>query len=109
MTELNQVFDGDLAERVFLIVSVIFVVLYACGILLLQRAEARAHRTVFHGKTAVTALFLTVAISLVANGLGLFNSSARGAVNNPVSISIIELQSAVDMKSLPEQQVESLF
>ena len=40
MTELNQVFDGDLAERVFLIVSVIFVVLYACGILLLQRTEA---------------------------------------------------------------------
>ena len=34
MTELYQVFDGDLAERVFLIVSVIFVVLYACGILL---------------------------------------------------------------------------
>jgi hypothetical protein len=109
MTELNQVFDGDLAERVFLIVSVIFVVLYACGIVVLQRTEATARRTVFHGKTAATALFLTVAISLVANGLGLFNSSASGAVNNPVSISIVELQSAVDMKSLPEQQVESLF
>jgi hypothetical protein len=109
MTEFNQVFDGDLAERVFLIVSVIFVVLYACGILLLQRTEGRAHRTVFHGKTAATALFLTVAISLVANGLGLFNPSASGAVNNPVSISTIELQSAVDMKSLPDQQVESLF
>ena len=52
MTELNQVFDGDLAERVFLIVSVIFVVLYACGILLMQRTEAGARRTVFHGKTA---------------------------------------------------------
>jgi hypothetical protein len=109
MTELNQVFDGDLAERVFLIVSVIFVVLYACGILLLQRTEGRARRTVFHGNTAVTALFLTVAISLVAHGLGLFNPLVRGAVNNPVSISTIELQSAVDMKSLPEQQVESLF
>jgi hypothetical protein len=54
----------------------------------------------------VTALFLTVAISLAANGL-LFTSSS--AVNNPASISIIELQSAVDMKSLPEQRVESLF
>jgi hypothetical protein len=106
MTELNQVFDGDLAERVFLIVSVIFVVLYACGILLMQRTEAKARRTAFYGKTAVTALFLTVAISLVANGL-LFSSS--GAVNNPVSVSIVELQSTVDMKSLPEQQVESLF
>ena len=109
MTELNQVFDGDLAERVFLIVSIIFVVLYACGILLLQRTEARARPTAFRGKTAVTALFLTVAISLVANGLGLFNPSASSAANNPVSISTTELQSAVDMKSLPEQQVESLF
>lgn len=52
MTELNQVFDGDLAERVFLIASIIFVVLYACGILLLQQTEARARRPVFHGKTA---------------------------------------------------------
>jgi len=109
MTELNQVFDGDLAERVFLIVSVIFVVLYACGILLVLLTEARDRRTVLYGKTAVTALFLSVAISLSANELGLFNSSASGAGNNPVSISIIELQSAVDMKSLPEQQVESLF
>ncbi|MGB8575236.1 MAG: hypothetical protein WCD56_01560, partial [Pseudolabrys sp.] len=49
---------------------------------------------------------LRQAISLVANGL-LFSSS--GAVNNPVSVSIVELQSTVDMKSLPEQQVESLF
>jgi len=108
MTELNQVFDGDLAERVFLIVSVIFVALYACGILLMQRTETGSHRTVFHGKTAMTALFLAV-IVVVANGLGLFNSSSRGAVNSPASISIIEVQSAVDMKSLPEQQVESLF
>ena len=45
-------------KRVFLIVSVIFVVLYACGILFMQRTEAKT-----------------------------------------------ELQSAVDMKSLPEQQV----
>jgi hypothetical protein len=75
MTELNQVFDGDLAERVFLIVSAIFVALYACEVLLVQRTEAGARRTAFHGKTAATVLFLTVAISLAANGLGLFNPS----------------------------------
>jgi hypothetical protein len=72
MSELNQVFDGDLAEHVFLIVSVIFVVLYVGGFLLMQRTEAKARRTVIPGKTAVMALFLTVAISVVANGLGLF-------------------------------------
>ena len=51
MSELDQVFDGDLAEQVFLIVSVIFVALSACGILLMQRTKARASRTI-HGKTA---------------------------------------------------------
>jgi hypothetical protein len=109
MTELNQVFDGDLAERVFLILSVTFVSLYACGIFFMQWTEARSSPRVFHGKTALTALFLAVATSAVASGLGLFNSSPSGAVNSSVSVSIIELQSAVDMKSLPEQQVESLF
>ena len=39
MTELNQVFDGDLAEQVFLIGSIIFFFLYACGILLIQRPK----------------------------------------------------------------------
>ena len=39
MTELNQVFDGDLAERVFLIASAIFVAFYAGGILLMQRTQ----------------------------------------------------------------------
>ena len=109
MTEFNQVFDGGLAERVFVIVSIIFMILYACGILFMWRTESRSRRTAFHGRTAIMALFLAVAISAFAGGLGLFNSSSRGAVNSPVSISIIEVQSAVDIKSLPEQQVESLF
>jgi hypothetical protein len=109
MTELNQVFDGDLAERVFLIVSVIFAALYACGILLMHWSDARSRWTVFHGKIATTALFFAVAISAAAGGLGLFSSSSSGAVNNPVSLSISEIQNAIDVKSLPEQQVESFF
>jgi hypothetical protein len=109
MTEFIQVFDGDLAQQVFLIVSLIFVALYACGILFLQRTETGPRRTVFHAKTAMNALFLAVAISVIANGLGVFHSSSSGAAKGPVSISISELQRAVDMKSLPVQRVESLF
>ena len=105
MTEFNQVFDGGLAERVFFIVSIIFMLLYACGILLMWRTEARSRRTAFHRRTAIMALFIAVTISAVAGGLGLFNPSSSGAVNNPVSTSIIELQSAVDMKSLPMQKM----
>ena len=56
MTELNQVFDGDLAEQVFLIGSIIFFFLVRLWNSPHPATEARARRTVFHGKTAVTAL-----------------------------------------------------
>ena len=109
MTELNQVFDGDLAEHMFLIASVIFAALYAGGILLMQRTDAKSRWTVFHGKIAITSLFFAVAISGTAGGLGLFNSPSSGAVNRPASLSINEIQSSVDVESLPEQTVGSFF
>ena len=54
MTELNQVFDGDLTERVFLILSAIFAILYAGGILFMQRASVKWRWTASHGKIATT-------------------------------------------------------
>jgi hypothetical protein len=107
MTELNQVFDGDLAERVFLVASVIFVALYACGILYMQRTQARSRRSVFQAKTAGAALFFALALTAVASGFWRPHTTNAGKI--PASISPIELQSAVDMKSLPEQQVENPF
>ena len=105
MTEFNQVFDGGLAERVFFILSIIFMILYACGILLMWHIEGGSRRKAFHGRTAIMALFLAVAISAVAGRLGLFNPSSSAAVNSPVSTSIMELQRGVDMKSLPVQKM----
>jgi hypothetical protein len=107
MTELNQVFDGDLAERVFLIASAIFVAFYAGGILFMQRTRAKSRRMVFQAKTAGAALFLALALTAIASGF--WRSHATSASNSPASISPIELQSAVEMKSLPEQQVGNLF
>jgi hypothetical protein len=57
----------------------------------------------------MTALFFAVAISGAAGGLGLFNSPSSGAVNRPTSLSISEIQSSVDVESLPEQTVGSFF
>jgi hypothetical protein len=107
MTELNQVFDGDLAERVFLIGSVIFVALYAGGILLMQQTRAGSRRTAIRAKTVGVALFFALALTAVASGF--WRSHATNAGNSPAAISPIELQSAVDMKSLPEQQVGNPF
>ena len=102
MTELNQLFDGNLAERVFLIASAIFIAFYAGGILLVQRSKAGSRRTVFQAKTAGAALLFALALTAVASGF--WRSHATNAGNSPASISPIDLQSAVDMKSLPEQQ-----
>ena len=107
MTKLNQVFDGDLPERVFLIGSVIFAALYAGGILFMQRTRVKSRRMVFQAKTAGAALFLALALTAIASGF--WRSHATNASNSPASISPIALQSAIDMKSLPEQQVGNLF
>jgi hypothetical protein len=109
MTEFSQVFDGDLAEHVFFIASVIFAALYAGGIFLMQWNDAKSRWTVLHGKIAMTALFFAVVISAAAGGFGLFNSPSSGAVNSPASLSISEIQSAVDVESLPEQTVGIFF
>lgn len=107
MTELYQLLDGNLAERVFLIASVGFIAFYACGILLVQWSEADSRRTVFQAKTAVSALFLAFALTAVASGF--WRPHAMNTGSNPASVSPIDLQSAVDMKSLPEQRLGDLF
>jgi len=107
MTEFDQVFDGDLAERVFLLVSVIFVALYVGGILLMQQTRAGSRRRAIQAKTAGAALFFALVLTAVASGF--WRSQATNASNSPASISPNELQSAVDMKSLPEQQIENPF
>lgn len=107
MNEFNEVVDGDLAERVFLVASVGFVTLYACGILLMWRIKAVPHpRTVYHGRAAITALLLAVTISTAAGGLKLFYSSAGDAASSPGSTPILKLQSSAGVKSLPTQKIK---
>lgn len=107
MTELYQLLDGNLAERAFLIASAGFIVFYACGILLMQWSKAGPRRTVFRAKTAGAALLFALAFTAIASGF--WRSHAMNAGSNPASISPIDLQSAVDVKSLPEQRLGDLF
>jgi hypothetical protein len=98
MPELN-IFDGGLAERVFLIGSMVFIALYAAGILFLRRrGEVRINRVALHGRAAGIALFVAAAVSAAAGGLGPFNVSPSDAANKPVSLSIDALHSAVDTR-----------
>jgi hypothetical protein len=107
MTELNQVFDGDLSVRVFLAISAVFIALYVGGILALRWTVTKPRRPVFRVRTALTALFLAVAITAIAGGL--FKAVSSGAAKETASVSIMELQSAIDANALPEQQVADLF
>lgn len=106
MTELYQLLDGNLAERAFLIASAGFIAFYACGILLVQWSKVGPRRTVFQAKTAGAALLFALAFTAVASGFWRPHTMNTGST---ASISPIDLQSAVDMKSLPEQQLGDLF
>ena len=107
MIELYQLLDGNLAQRAFLIASAGFVAFYACGILLVQRSKTGSRRTVFQAKTAGAALLFALAFTAVASGFWRPHSMHTGS--NTASISPIDLQSAVDMNSLPEQRLGDLF
>jgi len=107
MTELYQLLDGNLAERAFLIASAGFIVFYACGILLVQWSKAGPRRTVFRAKTAGAALLFALAFTAIASGF--WRSHAMNIGNNPATISPIDLQSGVDKKSLPDQQLGDLY
>ena len=105
MSEFNQVFDGGLAERVFLILSIVFMLVYAGIVLFIWRTAAQSSRSALHPRTAIMALFLAVAISAVIGGLWLFGPTSGRAAHEPASLSIADVASAVDMKSLPVQKM----
>lgn len=107
MTEFNQVFDGDLAERVFIIGSIIFLTLSVGGIFLRRPVEGQSRRMDLPGKAATAALFLAVTIPAMFGVIGLFNSASSKAAFSPASISIDELHRSVDMNLLPVQQADA--
>ena len=107
MTEFNQVFDGDLAERIFIVGSIIFAALFAGWIFLQRPVETGARRMAFYGKTALTALVVAAAVSTTMGGLGVFGAPSKATPNSPASISISDLHKSIDVRLLPVQFVEN--
>ena len=93
--------------RIFLIISAGFIALYAFGILVAWWTKSGARRTMFQAKTAGVALLFAFALTAVASGF--WRPHALNTGSNPASVSPIELQSTIDMKSLPEQRLGDLF
>ncbi len=107
MPELD-VFDTPLSQQVFLIGTIVFIALYAGGILFLRGQAVGGDRVTLHGRAAGFALFVTAAVAAAAGGLGLFNPS-HGSAGQTATMSIGALQRTVDTKALPVQQVENPF
>ena len=69
MTEFNQVFDGDLAEQAFFIISAVFAVLYAGAVIVMCRTDAAPRQVALRDRAAMVALCLASALP-AAVGIG---------------------------------------
>jgi len=108
MTEFDQVFDGDLAQRAFFIVSAIFGIMYATAAIFMSRVGHGSGRKVFRRRTAVTALLVALGVSVMAGSVFGHRESPREAATG-ASVPVMQLQSKVDMKTLPELQMGDAF
>jgi hypothetical protein len=108
MPEFDQVFDGDLAQRGFFIISVIFAIMYATAAIFMLRVVPGSGRKVLRRRTVMTALLVALGMSAIAGGFWGLRASSREAATS-ASVSVMTLQSQVDTKTLPEQQVGDLF
>lgn len=109
MTEFNHGLDDSLVKHVFIVGFILFGVLFAYGILLRRSIEAGMARMAPYARTAMTALVLAAAVSAVMGSLDLLNTGSSAAADNPITISINDLQRSIDTRSLPVQQVENLI
>jgi hypothetical protein len=109
MTELNEIFDRDQAQLVFIVGSTIFIALYACGILLRRSNQSQSRMFAYPGRITMVALFLVTMIYIMADRLGLLNSGVSEAAVGLPSLSINDLHKAANIRTLPVQEVENPF
>lgn len=104
MTELSQIFEGELSKHVFIVGSILFgvVAIYAAAFVrhITQRSSVRSDRSRL---TPVTIGALVMVAALVG-GLNFMGASGSDVLRPP-SISIAELMQQIDVWSFPEQLV----
>jgi Flp pilus assembly protein protease CpaA len=74
MPELS-IFDSELSQRVFLLVTIMFIALYAGAFLFLRHADKSTDRAAWHQRTAASAMALAAAVAMLASALGLLSPS----------------------------------
>ena len=109
MDEFAEIFSSELATRVYLIVSLLFVVLYVAGLLLLRGLPSPRNRRPIISQHVVPGLGAALVAGAIAFGLhtAFINKTAVASVQSAVTISPEELQRQIDMNILPVLRVDN--
>jgi hypothetical protein len=109
MDEFSVIFESDLTAAIFCVSSAVFLLLYATGLILLQRWSRTSGRTSAIRRHIMSSLGAALAALGFGFGLHAANitlASATGQSGPTTSISPRELHRFIGMKSLPVQKFE---
>ena len=109
MDEFGEIFSSELATRVYLIVSLLFVVLYVAGLLLLRGLPSPRNRRPIISQHVVPGLGAAFVAGAIGFGLysAIVSKTVVARVQSAVTISPEELQRQIDMNTLPVLRVDN--
>jgi|GEM_PF-5773542 hypothetical protein len=109
MDEFTDIFSSEVATRVYVIVSLVFVLLYAGGFLLLRGWPHSRNWKPIISQHVVPGLGAALVAGAIAFGLhtAFINKTAVASVQSAVTISPEELQRQIDMNILPVLRVDN--
>ena len=109
MDEFADLFSSELATRVYLIVSLLFVLLYVAGFLLLRGLPSPRNRRPIISQHVVPGLGAALVAGAIGFGLlsTIIGKTPLPRVQSAVTISPTELQRQIDMNTLPVLRVDN--
>ena len=109
MDEFADLFRSELATRVYLIVSLLFVLLYVAGFLLLRVLPSPRNRRPIISQHVVPGLGAAFVAGAIGFGLysAIVSKTVVARVQSAVTISPEELQRQIDMNTLPVLRVDN--
>jgi hypothetical protein len=109
MDEFADLFSSELATRVYLIVSLLFVLLYVAGFLLLRGLAFPRNRRPIISQHVVPGFGAALVAGAIGFGLlsAIIGKTPLPRVQSAVTISPEELQRQIDMNTLPILRVDN--
>ena len=109
MDEFTDIFSSEVATRIYVIVSLVFVLLYAGGFLLLRGWPHSRDWKPIISQHVVPGLGAALVAGAIAFGLhtAFINKTAVARVQSTVTVSPEELQRQIDTNTLPILRVDN--